>query len=169
MAKRWPSSRRDGVGENMGQSSLEHRLSKHPFASALPPLAVKALASIAQMCGFTTGEYLWKQGAVTDALYLIDSGRIALEILIPHHGPLQIEMIDAGEVIDSAWVAPPERCWLDARAISDVTALVVDGPHLRELCDGQPLLGYEMLKRLAPLQAIGRQKARRRILELSRP
>ena len=147
-------------------SSLEDRLRNHSFGSGLPSAAIRMLAGIAQPRDFKAGEYLWKQGDRAEVLYLIDSGQIALEILVPHQGPLQIETVGAGEVI--GWSCRIEHRWrFDARALEDVSALVLEGKRLREQCDDRPLVGYRVLKQLTPFLEMRLQRMRLRILELN--
>jgi CRP-like cAMP-binding protein len=125
------------------------------------------LAGIAQPRDFKAGEYLWKQSDQAEMLYLIDSGQIALEILIPHHGPLQIEIVGAGEVLGWSCLLAPYRWHFDARALEEVSALVVESKRLREQCDDHPAVGYRVLKQLTTLLEMRLQKARLRILELN--
>jgi CRP/FNR family transcriptional regulator, cyclic AMP receptor protein len=99
-------------------------------------------------------------------LYLISSGQVALEILIPHQGPLQIEAVGPRDVIACSWAVAPYKWHFDARAIQDVSALILNGQILRQQCDNDRLLGYEVLKRLAPFVELRLQKTRLRILEL---
>jgi CRP/FNR family transcriptional regulator, cyclic AMP receptor protein len=155
------------VTENLlRELPLQDRLSAHPFLAALPPALIEKLAHIAEPRGFRSGAYLWKQGDAAEALYLIHSGRVALEILIPHQGPLQIETVNPGEVIACSWVAELYRWHFDARAVADVSAMVLDGTTLREQCDEDPILGYAILKRLNRMLELRLQKTRLRILEL---
>jgi CRP/FNR family transcriptional regulator, cyclic AMP receptor protein len=148
-------------------SSLEGRLRNHSFGSGLPPVAIRMLAGIAQPGDFKAGEYLWKQGDRAEVLYLIDSGQIALEILVPHQGPLQIETVGAGEIIGWSSLLEPYRWHFDARALQDVSALVLEGKRLRRQCDDQPAVGYWVLKQLTPFLEMRLQKTRLRILELN--
>jgi CRP/FNR family transcriptional regulator, cyclic AMP receptor protein len=148
------------------QSSLEDCLSAHPFFAGLQSAFIEALASIAELREFQSGAYLWKQGDAAEVLYLISSGRVALEILIPHQGPLQIEAVNPGELIACSWVAEPYRWEFDARAVQDVSAVALDGKTLRQQCDEEPILGYAVLKRLIPPLQSRLQKTRRRIVEL---
>lgn len=147
--------------------SLEDRLRNHSFGSGLPPAAIRMLAGIAQARDFKAGEYLWKQGDRAEVLYLIDSGQIALEILVPHQGPLQIETVGAGEVLGWSCLLEPYRWHFDARTLEDVSALVLESKRLRQQCDDLPVVGYRVLKQLTPLLEVRLQKMRLRILELN--
>jgi CRP-like cAMP-binding protein len=132
----------------------------------LQPAIVERLAKIAESREFGQGEYLWKQGDRAHAFHLVNSGKVALEIFIPHQGPLQIETMAAGDAIACSWVVESYRWHFDARALMDVSAVVLDGECLRQECDDDPILGYEMLKRLSRLQERSLQKTRLRIVEL---
>jgi CRP-like cAMP-binding protein len=146
--------------------SLEDRLRTHQLFAGLESEIVRRLASMAQAYEFESGEYLWKQGEDTEALYLITSGRIDLEILIPHQGPLQIDTVGPGEVIGCSWVVAPYRWHFDARAVQNASVVVLEGDGLRRQCDDEPVLGYEVLKRLTRFLELRLQKTRLRILEL---
>jgi CRP-like cAMP-binding protein len=141
-------------------------LSRHPFIAGLPPAITSTLANISEARDFKVGEYLWRQGERADALHFVCVGKVALEIFIPREGPLQIETIGAGDVIACSWVVTPGNSHFDARAQQDVSAVAVDGRRLRERCDDNPVLGYEVLKRLTLFQELRLQKTRLRILEL---
>jgi hypothetical protein len=98
---------------------------------------------------------------------LIPVDQIALEILVPHQGPLQIEAVGAGEVLGCSCLIEPYRWHFDARALQDVSALVLEGKRLRRQCDDQPAVGYWVLKQLTPFLEMRLQKTRLRILELN--
>jgi hypothetical protein len=161
----------NSLTERFGKTVLREalfmeRLSAHPFVVGLHSAMVDKLARISEACEFESGEYLWKQGHHTQALHLVGSGRVALEIFIPHQGPLQIETVGTGDLIVCSWVVAPYRWHFDARALQNVSTVVVDGKSLHRQCDEDPILGYEVLKRLSHFQELRLQKARLRILEL---
>ena len=98
---------------------------------------------------------------------MIPVDQIALEILVPHQGPLQIEAVGAGEVLGCSCLIEPYRWHFDARALQDVSALVLEGKHLRQQCDDQPVVGYWVLKQLTLSSRLRLQKTHLRILELN--
>ena len=70
-----------------------------------------------------------RQGDLDDDLYLICSGELALEISVPHHGQVQIEIIAAGEVLGSSSLAPTIVGNL-MRAITAILAYQIEGKRL---------------------------------------
>ena len=48
---------------------------------------------------------------------------------------------------------PPYRWLFDARAVDDVRAIGVDAACLRNKCDSDPRLGYQVMQRFLPVLA----------------
>ncbi len=107
------------------------------------------LAGCSRTVGFEAGETLFREGEPADVFYVLRRGRVALELYVPARGPLTIETIDAGEVVGWSWLFPPHSWHFDARAVSPIRAVAVDGACIREKCDDDPELGYELMKRFS--------------------
>ena len=133
--------------------TLEEVLKDHPFVKDLDPAQIETLAGCAQNRNFEAGEYLWRQGEQADRFYLIRSGRISLEIFVPQQGPLQIETVGEGEAFGWSWLVPPYRWHFDVRAVTAVRAFVLDGHCLRRKVEQDHELGYQLLRRFAPVLA----------------
>jgi CRP/FNR family transcriptional regulator, cyclic AMP receptor protein len=123
----------------------------------------------AETSTFAPGEFLSRQGGRADRVYLICSGQAALEILVPHQGPLHIETIGAGEVLGCAFLVPGRLWHFDTRAITEIHAIRIDGPRLWEKCEQDPSLGYALLKRLAAVSVTRLDATRLRLLDLYSP
>ena len=144
-------------------------LRNHPFAKDLNPDSIESLAECARKCRIARGEFVWRQGEKSNLFYLICSGQVALEISLPHQGPLQIETIDAGDVLGWPWLLPLRRLHFDARTITEVTALGVDSLSLGERCERDQSLGYAVFRRIAALTAERLEATRLRLLDLYGP
>jgi len=146
--------------------SLEVVLRDHPFVKDLEPEQLQVLAGCAENRSFAAGDYLWRQGEQADVFYLLRSGKIALEIFVPHQGPLQIETVGEGEAFGWSWLVPPYRWHFDVRAVTAVLAIVLNGPCLRRKLDQDPSLGYQLLKRFVPVLAKRLTATRLKLLDL---
>ncbi len=144
-------------------------LKDHPFTKDLDADHLASLTRCARPCKTQQGIYLWRQGQHADGLLLIQSGQVDLEIGIPLQGPLRIETIGEGEVLGWSWLLPPYRWHFDARAITAVQGIYLEGPCLRQTCESDPALGYQVLRTLTPLIAKRLETARLRLLELYEP
>jgi CRP/FNR family cyclic AMP-dependent transcriptional regulator len=107
------------------------------------------LVGCANTIGFEAGETLFREGEPADVFYVMRRGRVALELYVPGRGPLAIETVDPGEVVGWSWLFPPYTWHFDARAVTSVRAIEVNGACLRAKCDDDPLLGYELMQRFS--------------------
>ena len=74
---------------------------------------------------------------------------MALELHSPGRQPTVVATLADGDILDGSWLVPP-YCWtFDARALELVRVLGVDARCLREKCEADHDLGYELMKRFA--------------------
>ena len=53
-------------------------------------------------------------------------------------------------MVGTSWLVPPYRWRFDARAVTLTRAIGIDARCLRDKCDADHHLGYEMMKRFLP-------------------
>jgi CRP/FNR family transcriptional regulator, cyclic AMP receptor protein len=147
---------------------LERLLREHRFLEGMDDRYLRFLTGCAANVRMAAGEYLFKEGASADACYLIRAGRVALEVHVPGRGTTMIETIEEGEVLGWSWLYPPYRWAFDARAVQPVRAITLDGNCLRDKCEADHDLGYELLKRF--LRQVERriERTRMQMLDLYR-
>ena len=146
--------------------TLERVLKDHPFLKGLKPQYLKLLIGCASNVVFQPGEFLFREGDDANSFYFIREGKIVIETFIPGKGPLAIQSREAGEVAGWSWLLPPYRWHFDARAVKPVRAIALDGKCLREKCEEDHDLGYEMMKRFATIMADRLEAARLQLLDV---
>lgn len=149
--------------------SVEAILAQHPFFQGLAPAYLALIAGCASNVRFPAGTYIFREGDVANEFYLIRHGTVALEIYVPGRGPFIIDTLHEGDVLGWSWLVPPYVKQFDARAVELTRATVFDGTCIRQKCEEDPRLGYELLKRFS--QVIGRrlQATRLRLLDIYGP
>jgi CRP-like cAMP-binding protein len=135
----------------MSISTLEPSLASQPFFAGLAEPHLALLTGCASNVVFDAGELVFREGQPADRFYLLRHGRVGLEIFPPAGGPLTIETLEEGEVLGFSWLFPPYKSRFDARALTLVRALSLDGACLRRKCEEDKTLGYELVKRFAAL------------------
>jgi CRP-like cAMP-binding protein len=148
------------------QRSLESVLGDVPFFDGLPAEQLAFVAGCGGNVHFRQGERLFRSGDPASTFYVLRHGTVALETFAPARGPVLIETIDAGDVVGWSWLFPPYRWHLDARALTDVRATGFDGACLRDKCDSDPALGYELMQRFAQILIERLQWTRLRLLDV---
>ena len=131
--------------------TLEPILAEHPFFSGLERKYLQLVTGCAANVRFERGEYLFRDGEEANQFYVIREGRVALQIFIPGSGPQAIDTYSKGEVVGWSWLLPPYHWHYDARATESVRAISLDGKCLREKCQDDHDLGFELVTRFAHL------------------
>jgi CRP-like cAMP-binding protein len=146
--------------------TLEHIIAEHPFFENLSPKFLEVIAGCAMNVRFNAGESIYREGQEANHFYLIRQGRVALEVVAPGHGLLRIQTLSAGEVLGWSWLFPPYRWQFDARAVELTRAIAFDGACLRQKCDADHDLGYELMRRFAKIVTERMQATRLQLLDL---
>jgi|SRR5579884_1457775 CRP-like cAMP-binding protein len=128
--------------------NLSRLLREHPFVHGLDEGKIQFLTGCASNVRFGADEYLVREGGEADALFMIRTGRVVLEIDVPGRGARQLQTVEEGEIFGWSWLYAPYRWQFDARAVTPVRAIRFDGTCLRNKCESDHDLGYEIVKRL---------------------
>jgi len=150
----------------MAVSGFESILSEHPFFTSLDPSQIATLGGCARNARFDAGEYLVREGEPADCFYLLRFGRAALEIATPTAGSITLETVEAGEVLGWSWLFPPFKWHFDARAVTLVRAVSLDGVCLRKKCGEDARLGLALMTRFAQVAIQRLEAAQLQLLDL---
>ena len=74
---------------------------------------------------------------------------MALELHSPVQQPPVVATLREGDILDGSWLVPPCLWTFDARASELARVLGVDARCLRDKCEADHDLGYELMKRFA--------------------
>jgi CRP/FNR family transcriptional regulator, cyclic AMP receptor protein len=80
--------------------------------------------------------------------------------------PVVLETIEPGDLLGWSWMFPPYLGQFTARAVEPTTAIFFYGTILREYCEKNHSLGYELFKRMSAVMVKRLQAARQRMLSL---
>ncbi|WP_442754747.1 cyclic nucleotide-binding domain-containing protein [Methylocystis sp. JAN1] len=131
--------------------NLERVLSAHPFFAGLDEAFLKLACGCARNARIEAGEFVFHEGEAADHFYLIREGRVALQVSAPGRGASTFLTLGPGEVFGVNWLVPPYRWVYDARALELTRAIAMDARCLRDKCEADHDLGYDIMKRLMPI------------------
>jgi CRP-like cAMP-binding protein len=132
----------------MSNPEMVQALAAHPFLHGMSESHLEQIASCAQVITVTVGQYLGRERETASGFYLLQTGRVAIEIHSPQKGSVRIQAIGPGEIVGWSWLVPPQRWQFDARVVETIQALALDARSLRAKCEQDHELGYQLLKRL---------------------
>lgn len=131
------------------ESNLQAKVASQPFCRGMSPHHLRTLVDCAMQVHFEPGQMIFREGDIANRFYLIERGEVALEATEREAEPVPIQNIGAGDVLGWSWLFPPYYWHFDARALAPTDAIFFYGTRLREACEDDPDLGYELLKRMS--------------------
>jgi CRP/FNR family cyclic AMP-dependent transcriptional regulator len=133
-------------------------IKNHPFLSGMAPKHVDLIVQGAKQAEYGANDLLISEGEPANQFFLIESGLVALERGATGKGAASIQTIGAGEPLGWSWLFPPFTWHFRARAAQPTRAIILNGGHLLVLCEENPGLGYEVMRRVAQI-VINRMEA----------
>ncbi len=115
---------------------------------------------------FEAGELIFREGDPANRFYLIQEGKVALESEKTGQRPVLIQTLGVGEVLGWSWLFPPYYWHFNARALEPTKAIFFYGTRLREQSEEDPVLGYELLKRMSHVVIQRLQATRQQLLKM---
>ena len=149
-----------------GSSEWQAEIARTPFFFGLSDGHMKILADCASRTHFDKGQVIFHQGETANRFYLIETGAVELEAAGKSHGrSVVIDLIGDGGLLGWSWLFEPYEWQFTARAVTETGALFFYGTVLRERCETDPSLGFELLKRMSQVMLQRLQSARTLLVE----
>jgi len=143
---------------------LSTRVALHPFLAGMNREQLALLTDCATSVHFEKGQIVFREGEMANRFYLIETGKVVLESGERAGNPLIIDTIGPGDLLGWSWMFPPYTWQFTARAVEPTAAIFFYGTILREYCEKDPSLGYELLKRMSVVMVKRLQAARKNML-----
>ena len=138
----------------------------HPFLAGMKREQLALLSDCAIPVRFQKGQTIFREGEMANRFYLIETGRVVLESSDGSDNYVIVDTIGAGDLVGWSWMFPPYVWRFTARAVERTSAIFFYGTILREYCERDHSLGYELFKRMAPVMIKRMQAARSKIVAI---
>jgi CRP/FNR family cyclic AMP-dependent transcriptional regulator len=137
----------------MSDPVIRTYLGQLPFFSGLTTAQVDLLGTFASAARYNAQQRVFKSDTDAEKFYIVRDGKVGVEIPAVAGEPLRIQTLGNGGVLGWSWLLPPYRWSFDARALAPSDIIAIDGVRLRERCETDNALGYQLMKRFAVLMA----------------
>jgi CRP/FNR family transcriptional regulator, cyclic AMP receptor protein len=124
-------------------------MARHPFLEGMCEEHLRSLSEAAMQASFAEGACIFREGKPANHFYLIQEGSVFIMSRMPGHSQTVIQTIGAGDALGWSWLFEPYTWHFGARADEPTRALVFYAARLREQCEEDPKLGYELMKRVS--------------------
>ena len=131
---------------------------------------LEKIASISQEKTYQAGQTIFREGDQARELYILQEGKVLLEMRIapyPERSPspsATIDVVTKGELFGWSALVPPNVFTLSASTTDRCQVVTIDGGKLTELMDSDPVMGYEIVKRLSKVIAIRLKRSREMLM-----
>jgi CRP/FNR family transcriptional regulator, cyclic AMP receptor protein len=135
-----------------------------PFFRGLSPAYLQLLTDSAFEMKFDPGQAIFTEGSPANRFYLILAGKVVLESEAKEYGTITIQTLGPGDDLGWSWLFSPYYLHLSARAVEPTRTISFFGTRLRQQCEQDHELGYQLMKRIAEvaIQRLGAAQQRLR-------
>lgn len=123
------------------------------FLAKFSPRVQEKLSSMADHFQFKAGQDIFHEGAPSLYLYVVKSGRVAVELHVPSRGRRIIYTAGTGDVFNWSAVVEPRLATASVRAVEDTEALGLKGGALMDACREDCELGFELYRAITEVIA----------------
>jgi CRP-like cAMP-binding protein len=127
--------------------SIYESIAKAPIFEGLEEGQLVSVAADAEELRVPAGKLVISRGEAAERFYLVGQGTIALEVESPGSGTIRVLTLHESDVVGWSWLFTPYRWEVDARTVTACDLIAVNGVRLREQCDADRRLGYEIATR----------------------
>lgn len=133
----------------MDTNQLKYVLEELRFSAVFPPEVLDDLAAASTIQQVSAGTVVFRESGANDNLYLLRSGRLALEMNVPGRGAVRILTIGPGEMVGWSALLGQGKMTASAVAVEDAELVVAPADSLRELCKANDEFGHQMMRQMA--------------------
>jgi CRP/FNR family transcriptional regulator, cyclic AMP receptor protein len=125
-------------------------LQKIPWFQELKPEHVRQIAEISSLRPFKAGEVFFHEGDKQDFFYIVLSGRVGLDMYVPHRGKIRFYTCEEWDNFGWSSVTPAVHTrTAGAVGIMDGIVIATDTEKLQALCDRDHDFGYLFMRRMS--------------------
>ncbi len=133
----------------MKANELKFVLQELNFSAEMPADVLDALATSSEWLSVPTNQVLFREGGDNDHLYLVHSGKLALEMNIPGRGRVRILTLGPGEMAGWSSLLGQGKMTACAVAVQETQVLRATGQQLSDLCESNHEFGYHLMRQMA--------------------
>ena len=146
-------------------ASLCALIKQQPFFKGLNARHLELLTGSALEMKFETGATIFEEGSPANRFYLILTGRVELASEMEDRNVIPVQTLGPGDDLGWSWLFPPYCVHFRARALEPTTTIFFYGTRLREQCEQDHELGYQIMKRTAEVAIEALRVTQKRLMQ----
>ena len=131
----------------------------HYFAS-ISEESLKSLAMIAEENDVPAGTLMFREGDPASTLHVITQGEVEIRYLLGNGEERTVDTLVGGELLCWSALIEPYKATAIGTATNDTHLISLNAEKVRQICDRDPMVGYQLTKQVAKLLAQRLESAR---------
>jgi CRP-like cAMP-binding protein len=164
-----PASAGSETAFNPASDELLALVAQQPLFKGMSGHLIELLADSILEMRFKPGTWIYQQGESANRFYLILEGKVLIESEVRNCGVIPIRTLGPGDDLGWAWLFPPYYMHFSAQAVEPTRTVFIYGTRLREKCETNHELGYQLMKRVAEAVVRNLRATQQRLLECPNP
>lgn len=133
-------------------------LKECPVFQSLSDAELDKILNLSDSLELEAGSTIFAEGSKADKLYVVDSGKIAIQTQLRLSQPqyskrITVDVVTRSEMFGWSAVVEPYKYTMTAICLEPSRVMAIDGLKLRTLLRDDPRIGYEVLSRLIKVVA----------------
>ena len=150
---------------NPSSQALYALIKQQQFFKGLNTQQLQLLAVSAWEMNFETGATIFEEGSPANRFFLILSGQVELSSEMEDRNMIPVQTLGPGDDLGWSWLFPPYSMHFTARALEPTTTIFFYGIQLREQCEQDHELGYQIMKRIAEVATQSLRATQRHLMQ----
>lgn len=146
-------------------ASLCDLIKQQPFFKGLNARQIELLSGSALEMKFDTGATIFEEGSPANRFYLILTGQVELASEMEDRNVIPVQTLGPGDDLGWSWLFPPYYMHFRARALTPTTTIFFYGTRLREQCEQDHELGFQIMKRTAEVATESLRATQKRLMQ----
>ena len=121
---------------------------------------LEKIASITQQKEFDAGTTLFSAGDSAVDLFVIEEGRVAIQMSLPKMAGhvarrITVDVVSKNEIVGWSAIVEPFKFSFNTICMQHTKVLSINAAKLRDMLNDDPALGYDIMKNLTKILAVG--------------
>ncbi len=133
----------------MEKTDLQEILNELHFTEGMSPSTMQQLAEIVEVTDVPAGTMLFREGDKPADLFLVRSGKVAIEVNVPRRGSTRLLTLGPGEFVGWSGFIGENRMTASAKALEDSEIVRAPAEKLKELSRNDHQFGNQFYQSVA--------------------
>jgi CRP-like cAMP-binding protein len=124
-----------------------------PYFAGISDESLKALAMIAEEKAVAAGTHMFGEGDPADTLNIIVIGEVNIDYILGTGERRTVDTLVSGDILGWSALVEPYKYTAVGTATKPTQMITISAKKLRDLCEKDPQLGYQLTTQIAKLLA----------------